>query len=146
VFAASTNSGLFRVPAGGGKTQPFTTLDSSRGELSHRWPKELPEGDAILFTVGNPGSPSWDEARIMAVSLATGERRTVLEGGTYGRYVSSGHLVYARGGNLMAVRFDPRRVQVTGSPLPVVEGVMTGALSGNAEFGVSEHGSLAYRR
>jgi serine/threonine-protein kinase len=144
IFAPGFNSALSRVPAGGGKTEPLTTLDTSSGELSHRWPELLPDGKTVLFTAANPASPSWDDARIMAVSLESGERRLVLAGGSYGRYVSSGHLIFVRGGSLMAVPFDARGVQVTGSPLPVLEGVSTSPLAGYAEFAVSANGTLVY--
>jgi hypothetical protein len=88
---------------------------------------------------------SYDEARIAVLSLQTGKWRTILEGGSYARYVASGHIVYAHAGTLMAVPFDVARLQVTGSPVPVQEGVITtAATSGGAEYDVAESGLLAY--
>ena len=45
--------------------------------------------------------------------------------GSQPRYAPSGHLVYAQGATLMAVPFDPQRLEITGTPVPVVEGVCT---------------------
>jgi len=59
-------------------------------------------------------------------------------------YVESGHLVYNAAGTIRAVRFDPRRLEVLGEPLPVVEQVMTGSAGGEAGFSVSTTGTLVY--
>jgi hypothetical protein len=77
------------------------------------------------------------------LSLRTGERRLLLEGGTYARYVLSGHLVYARAGGLLAVPFDLKRLEVTGPPVSIVQGVSIGYL-GVAQFSFSGDGSFAY--
>ena len=112
IFAPSATSGLFRVSTAGGTPKPLTVPDRKKGEVSHRWPEILPGGKARLFTIWT-GS-SFDDARIGVLSLKTGEQRVLVEGGTYPRYVSSGHVVYARAGGLLAVPFDLRRLEVTG--------------------------------
>ncbi|HYV30534.1 MAG TPA: protein kinase, partial [Candidatus Binatia bacterium] len=135
-------SGLFQVSAAGGTPKPLTIPDGKKGEISHRWPQILPGGKAVLFTNWSGGS--FDDARIGVQSLETGERRTLLEGGTYARYVPSGHLVYARAGGLVAVPFDLKRVAVTGPPVSILEDVSMHPTSGVAEFSSSDSGSLAY--
>jgi hypothetical protein len=45
--------------------------------------------------------------------------------GSCARYVPSGHLVYLRGGSLMAIGFDPVRLATIGSAIPVADRVMT---------------------
>src|SRR6266581_8053661 len=135
-------SGLFRVSAAGGTPKPLTILDHKKGEFSHRWPEILPGAKAVLFT--NGGGASFDDARIAVQSLETGERRTLLEGGTYARYVPSGHLVYAHAGGLLAVPFDLKRLEVTGTPVSILEGVSMSSLNGVAQFSFSGDGSLAY--
>ena len=82
----------------------------------------------------------------MVQSLRSGERKTLLEGGSHARYVPTGHLVFARGGVLFAVPFDLKRLEVTGGAVPIVEGVWRtpGANSGAALFSVSDTGSLIY--
>jgi serine/threonine-protein kinase len=48
VVAPENGSGLFTVSAAGGELQPLTTLDSEKGEVSHRWPQVVP-GGAVIF-------------------------------------------------------------------------------------------------
>jgi len=72
------------------------------------------------------------------------------EGGTYPRYLpsgSTGHLVYVREATLFAAPFDPDRLEVTGQPAPVLEGVLSlGGISGNggAQYAFSPTGTLVY--
>ena len=141
VYTQSYTSGLRRVSAGGGKTDTLTTPDRARGELAHWWPQILPDGDHVLFT--NFSTPI-ERARIEVLSLKSRSRKVLIEGGVFGRYLPTGHLVYARGGNLLAVPFDLRRLAVTGSAMPVLEGVGMNNSDGWAAFATSETGSLAY--
>jgi serine/threonine-protein kinase len=57
--------------------------------------------------------------------------------------VPSGHIVYAVDGALRAVGFDQDRLTIIGSPLPVVDGVLTNPF-GSAFFAVARNGSLVY--
>ncbi len=50
----------------------------------------------------------------------------------------------ARNGNLLAVRFDPRRLEVTGQPFTVLEGVLMSRNTGVANFDIAASGDLAY--
>ena len=40
--------------------------------------------------------------------------------------------------------FDLDRLEVTGPPVPVVEGVISNAITGGAQFSVSRNGTLVY--
>jgi serine/threonine-protein kinase len=134
-----------RISAGGGTPQALTTPNAKEQEISHRWPQVLPGGKYVLFTIQMGSAATYDDARIAALSLQTGKWRTLIDGGSYARYVPPGHIVYARRGSLMAVAFDASRIEVTGSPAPVQDGVVTTALtSGGAEYDVAESGLLAY--
>src|SRR6266852_1536527 len=77
--------------------------------------------------------------------LKSSERTTLVSGGSDGRYLPTGHLVYALGGVLFAVPFDLRRLAVTGGPVPIVEGVRRSqGVTGTAHFSVSSTGSLVF--
>ncbi|HXG56281.1 MAG TPA: protein kinase [Vicinamibacterales bacterium] len=141
VFAPNNGSSLLAVSAEGGPTRPVTTLDTARGEFSHRWPELMPDGETVLFVVGTEGS--WDDAQIVAQSLRGGSRRVLVEGGTHPRYVAGRGLVYARAGNLFAVGLDAGARRVTGDPQRVVASVMESS-DGAAQFSVSSNGSVAY--
>ncbi|MBI4458551.1 MAG: serine/threonine-protein kinase [Acidobacteria bacterium] len=142
VFAPSTTSAIWQVSASGGTPQVLTTLDSGKGEESHRWPELLPGGKAVLFTVGPEGGRA--DAEIVVQRLDTGERRVLVQGGTYAHYLPTGHLVYLRQGTLMAVPFDLARLEVNGAAVPVLEGISQNPSSGAPRLSISSLGSLAY--
>jgi serine/threonine-protein kinase len=137
-------AGLHRVSAEGGEPEVLTVLDRDRREKSHRFPQVLPGGTAVLFTLATSTTDSWDDASIAMASMQTGERKVVLEGGSYARYSPTGHLVYVRRGSLHAVSFDLRKLEVTGPPALVLPQVMTNFVVGTAEFALAENGSLVY--
>jgi serine/threonine-protein kinase len=144
VFAPSPESGLFRVRAAGGDPEEVTLPDKERGEVTHRWPQVLPGGKAALFT-SHTSSSDFDSANIEVVDLETGERKLLHQGGSYARYVETGHLVYVREGTLFAAGFDLDRLEMTGSPAPIIEGVMSNSQTdGGAQFDVSQSGKLIY--
>src|SRR5260370_17057771 len=62
-----------------------------------------------------------DSAQIAVLDLKTGERKILVRGGSQAEYAASGHLIYAAGGALRAVRFDLARLEVFGDPIPRVE-------------------------
>jgi serine/threonine-protein kinase len=83
------------------------------------------------------------QMEVAALDLKTRERKTLIRGGFAPRYVESGHLVFAQNNTLLAVPFDPERLEVRGTPRPIQEGVGTKA-AGLANYGVSRNGTLVY--
>ena len=144
VFAPAPDSGLSRVPAAGGEPQPLTKLDASRKEATHRWPQVLPGGGAALFTSHVQAAGGFEGASIEVVILETGDRKVVQSGGSYGRYVPSGHLVYVHETTLFAVPFDLDRLEAVGQPVPVVQNITASAVHGAAQIAFSSTGLLAY--
>jgi len=138
------SGGLWRVSAEGGTPTQITSLDQSRGEISHRFPRLLPGGKAVIFTIKTNLIGSFDDAEIAVARLDTGERHILVEGGSCAEYAPSGHIVYAHGGSLLAVPFDESRLAVTGSPKPVLGGVTTDPSSGATMFSSSSSGILTY--
>jgi serine/threonine-protein kinase len=136
------STGLLSVPAGGGEPKVLTKPDVAKGEVDHLFPFVLPGAQAVLFTVTRSGQPA-ENGQIAVLDLKTGQRKTLIHGGTHPEYVDSGHIVYAAAGTLRAVRFDLSRLEVLSDPVPVVEKVMSTA-SGAAEFALSRTGSLIY--
>jgi Tol biopolymer transport system component/predicted Ser/Thr protein kinase len=141
IFAPTLVGVLRQVSDAGGTPQPLTRRE--KGEVSHRWPDFLPGGKAVLFAAGATNT-NWTNAQVAVQSVGTGERRNLVQGGMYPRFAPSGHLVYAQGGSLMAVPFDPQRLTVTGAAVPVVEGVLQSPFSGAAQYSFSATGSLVY--
>jgi serine/threonine-protein kinase len=139
VFATSDPSaGLLRVAAGGGEPEVLTKLDPARGERGHYFPFVLPGGRGVLFTI-TAGSVS--DRQVAVLDLKTRQRKVLIRSGSQAEYVETGHLVYADGGALWAVRFDLATLNVFGDPVPLVEQVLT---LGAADFTISRRGTLVY--
>jgi serine/threonine-protein kinase len=149
ILVGQGSGGIIRVPAGGGK--PETVIPAKENELLQT-PQVLPGGDEVLFTVAGTNGDArarddrWDRARIVVQSLKTGERRTLFTGGSDARYVPTGHIVYALGGDLFAYAFDAPKLKVTNGPVPILQGVLRSAARFTAAsfFSFSNNGYLAY--
>ena len=131
IVFGTIDGGLMRVPAAGGVPQKLTTPNRQKGETSHQWPHFLPGARAIVFTIVIGGS--YDTAQIGVLDLEHGSYRTVVNGGSIGRYAPTGHLVFARvrkavrgavrcqatGGHGTRDAGDPRPWRMVPSALPV---------------------------
>jgi serine/threonine-protein kinase len=136
---------LFR-PAGDTTWMSITTPRSGGTESAHQYPQLLEGGRSVLFTVLGP-SMMWHDASIVVQDIESGRRTTVATGATYGRYVSTGHVVYVRAdGTLEAVPFDLAQRRVTGSGFAIEEGVRTGYWGGAGSFAISSTGTLVFVR
>ena len=137
--------GIRRCPADGGTPEQLAKVEADEQASG---PQVLPGGEFLIFSIAKEqdGIERHDKARIVVQSIATGERRTLIEGGSEARYLPTGHLLYALGGSLFAVSFDPARQTVTGGPVSVVEGVGRAVASGTAaaHFDASNSGNLLY--
>jgi len=117
------------------------------GEEAHG-PQLLPGTDLLVFTVSptRDGADRWDRANIVVQSLSSGQRTTIIRGGSDAKYLASRHLVYGVGGTIFAVAFDPRDPTHVGEPVPVVQGVqrtITGT-TGVVHFATSQNGTMVY--
>ncbi len=141
IFSPTFTSELLKVSAAGGIPIPITSLNSDKGELSHRWPEILPDGKSVLFTI-NKGMDA--EAKHIAVySLTSGKQSILVKDGTNAHYTDAGYLIYMRGGSLMAVPFDVAGLEITGSAVKVLDGVkFTGA--GGGQYSLSKNGFLVW--
>ncbi|HSE34016.1 MAG TPA: protein kinase [Pyrinomonadaceae bacterium] len=144
VFTPDTDAPLYRVSAKGGTAEPISSLDGNSKERSHRWPDVLPGGKAIVFSIAYEVGNPLDDASIGVLDLSTGKHKTIIKGGSFPRYVPTGHLVYARRGALIAVPFDAQRLEVTRPPVTVQEDVRTAVVNGRAQFSFSTKGDLVY--
>jgi serine/threonine-protein kinase len=133
---------LSRIPAAGGAATRLTEL--AERESVHRWPQILPSGKAVMFTA-YPSLTGADGATIEVLSLRDRRRKTLVRGGTFGRYLASGHLTYIDKGTLFAVPFDADRLEVHGTPTAVLEHVAYSTAWGYPELDVSRTGTLVYR-
>jgi len=136
---------LWRVPAEGGTLQPVT---KRQGVVSHIWPQTLPGSEAVLFTLSSI-VVTQEDTSIAAVSLKTGEIKTLVRGGYFGRYLptgnATGHLIYIHEGVLFAVPFDPSQLELRGAAVPLLEDLASDPNSGAGQLSFSRTGILVYR-
>jgi Tol biopolymer transport system component len=138
------DKGIMRVSANGGTPEVLVSVND--GEEAYG-PQILPDGETVLFTLATGTAPErWDTAQIVAQSLKSGARKTLVTGGSDGRYVPTGHLVYALRGIVFAVPMDVGRIEVTGGPVPIIEGVRraSGNVTAASQLDFSSTGSLMY--
>jgi serine/threonine-protein kinase len=136
-------SGLWIVPDSGGTPAALLT---GPGLVS---PLILPDGDTVLFTEHPPSD--WEDAHVDSISLSSKQRKKVLTNAADARYSSTGHLAFMRSATLLAVPFDAARAAISGSPVPLVAGVMQAINAGNrgnetgmGQFALSNSGTLLY--
>jgi len=144
VVFGERGTGIMRVSSDGGKPELLARVKSD--EQAHG-PQTLFDGQTLLFTLATGTAPDrWDKAQVVVQQLKSGERRTVLQGGSDARYLPSGHLVYAVGGVLFAVPFNRQRLEVSGAAIPIIEGIRRsdGGATGSAHVSVSNEGSVIY--
>ena len=138
------HGGIMRVSADGGTPEVIVRVKPGEAAFA---PQVLPGGRGTLFTLTT--GASLEKPRLVVQTSAAGDRK-ILTDGADGRYLPSGHIVYAVEGALYAVSFDVRRFELTSTPVRVIEGVArtaltaAGKVTGMAQWSVSTTGSLVY--
>ncbi len=144
VYADPISYEIRRVSAEGGEPETvLAVVDRSQGDMWPLYPEVLPNGSQVVFTIQDGGGVA---QRVELLSLETGARKILFQGGSNTRYLPSGHLAYGLDGSLMVVPFDADRGEITGSPVPVLDGLLMGFPWNPtfAHFSVADDGTLAY--
>jgi eukaryotic-like serine/threonine-protein kinase len=136
VFAPNAVGGLAKVSSAGGAATPITRASES---LNHRFPHFLPDGRHFLFThaYGKQG-----EDGIYVGSIDSPERKLVSAGPSSNAAYASGYLLVVRDGKLLAQPFDLRRLQLSGTPSLVSDGVRVAFDRRVADYSVAQNGML----
>jgi eukaryotic-like serine/threonine-protein kinase len=136
ILYTSVGTPITRIQAAGGRPVPLSGLVQQGSDFA---PHFLPDGRRFLYFVR--GTP---EVRGVYVGQldATLEARRLLDSDSGAVFASSGYLLFVQQGRLVAQAFNPDRLELTGKPFPVAEGV-----SGDRAnpVTVSRTGSIAYR-
>jgi serine/threonine protein kinase/Tol biopolymer transport system component len=150
IFTPAYTTPLSKVSAEGGAVKPFTVLDQSQEQTSHRWPSFLPDGRHFLyFALSNKK----ELQGIYVGSLDSKEVKFLLRASSLGAYAPGsgtnfGHLLFMRDKSLMAQPFDARDLHLTGESTVVAEGVLNfpeeGGPTAYAAFSASANGRLSY--
>jgi Tol biopolymer transport system component/predicted Ser/Thr protein kinase len=145
IFAPRPGGGLVRVSAAGGVPGVLTSLDTTRGESTHRWPWFLPNGNHyIYYSRMGPGSGDVRDDSVRFAALDGSVDRAVMQCAANAAY-ASGHLIFLRERTLMAQAFDVSDGTLSGEPVPLAEDVYADLGFSNVSLGVSTDGTLAYQ-
>ncbi len=121
LFAPQFNgAGLSQVSASGGTPTPVTSLDAARFETGHNHPCFLPDGRHFIFFT-QAGQPDYRGIRVG--SLDQSQTKFLLRADTKAEYSSAGYLLFMRGRKILAQRFDPAQLALSGEVVPVTEQV-----------------------
>jgi WD40 repeat protein len=134
---------LWRVSASGGIRERLidnSATDQEENKVSYCFPRHLPGGKAILFTI----LMSAEDMSIAFLDLETKEQKILIDKGTGANYVQSGHILYSRGNDLFARKFDISNYKVVGHSFPVVHDVTPPLWYGQVLYSVSSEGTLVY--
>jgi hypothetical protein len=127
----------------GGTARTLLSLDAAAvGQ-----PQLLDDGKHVMYGRLPAGAVSWDDAEIVVQAIGESAGKVVVHGGADGRLLPTGHLIYVHQGTVLAIAFDRARLETTGGPVPVLEGVRTNAAPGTpgpGQFALSATGTLAF--
>jgi Tol biopolymer transport system component len=136
VFAPDLRGPLHRVPATGGKSQPFTTL--AAGETSHSFPQFLPGGGLLYLAEGTKTSVFVQRPGVNTPTFIADVPGRAM-------FAPPGYLLYMRDNTLLAHRWNLDTLRLEGEPVAVADGVRSGVTNGRNAYSVSTNGVLAYR-
>jgi Tol biopolymer transport system component len=143
LFTPTTQAAIQRVSDSGGQPETITPMDTQL-HTTHRWPFGLPDGRHFLYLAANHRAPAGEQNAVYWASL-DGKQNKMLVHSVANAAYANGYLLFLRENTLMAQPFDPGSGALTGSPTPVLEGVLYDSGVWRGVFGVSQNGVLAYQ-
>jgi Tol biopolymer transport system component/tRNA A-37 threonylcarbamoyl transferase component Bud32 len=142
VFNPNWIAPLSIVSAEGGEPVEVTRLDPEDGEIGHWFPRLLPDNEHVLVSRWRT---QLNDTSVGVTSIVTGETRDLIPRATDASYVAgSGQLLFTRAGAVHAVPFDADRLEISGEPELLLDGVGQSWGSGHSSWAVSNNGVLAY--
>ncbi len=139
LFVPSPSTPLMRVGAGGQGLAQVTRLNPPQ-QISHRFPRFLPDGRRFLFFSLGPV----ESRGVYVGSLDSPETHRLLETDSPAEFVPPDSVLFMRDGALLAQRLNLDTLQMEGDAAPVAARVAVGNFSSVAVSG-STSGSIAYR-
>jgi Tol biopolymer transport system component len=130
-----------RIPASGGKATPAFVGSAKDLPGTASWPFFLPDGKHYLF-MANGGGGGTGNNTVCVAALDTPGHTKLTETGSRAEY-ANGYILYVLRGTLVAHRFDPNRLAISGDPIPLAAHVSENGT--RALFSVSTGGAIAYQ-
>jgi eukaryotic-like serine/threonine-protein kinase len=136
------DSGIARIRPAGGTPELVHKIDQDANEVGAEWPFALPGGKGVLVRTRRAGQGPAD-FDIVAVKGA-GAPRHVLTKGIYARYAAGRLLVVTAEGKLVAIPFDTDKLELSGGPVAVLDGIGARTAGFNVDLSLSRTGTLVY--
>jgi Tol biopolymer transport system component len=146
IFAMIDPTGLLQAPASGGAPLALTSLDVSRGEVSHGWPQVLPGGRFLYWVRAEKP----ENTGIYVSSFAKPDERVrLLNSDTNALYAPGNdgkhYLFWLRGGTLLAQEFNINTFKLGGEPYPIADPVAQAGMTGPVMIAaISPAGEILY--
>jgi serine/threonine protein kinase len=140
ILFSSGNRSIDRVSDSGGAVTPVTKRDLSHNEGPSRFPYFLPDGQHFVFTLRNLAA---EQRGIYVGSLDGKVKKPLLALDSSAAYAPPGYLLFVSENKLFGQPFDAQRLELSGQPFLIAEGVGHASSSYGA-FSVSQTGALAY--
>jgi serine/threonine protein kinase len=143
IFPTQFTSALYRVSSNGGIPVDATHLDTAHSDVTHRWPQFLPGQKAVLFTASSDNN-FFGHSTVDVAPLDTGVPKVLIENAYFGRYLTGGYLAYVSQGTVFVAPFDAKALKVTGTAIPVMQGVNFDMSNGSAQLSISRDSTAVH--
>ncbi len=140
LFSPNIQSPIMRVNASGGPAVPVTTIDIKQ-HTSHRFPFSLPDGKHFLYIAIHHDPSKSANNGVFYASLDGHENRLLFHAQSNAIF-AGGYLLFARGDQFMAQRFDPATGSLTGDPQTLAKGVVNDVTTWHMDASASDNGLL----
>jgi len=144
LFAPGFVGPLRAVQARGGKVEPATRIEEGSAIGTHRFPSFLPDGRRFLFYAST--GTGIEPGTLCLGELGSLDSKPLGPATSTGIWAAPAHVLYVTGDSLVAHRFDDRRNELIGDPVPLgisLSGTL--AVSGLRSLTAAANGVLAYR-
>ena len=134
--------GIFTVPDSGGSVTPVSRGRHPDSETGQRYPDALPDGRHFIYL---SWAPDPQNRGIYLGSFDSDERTLLVRTGFRAEFIAPDTLLYIRDRALVAQRVSIESRRVVGEPKIIVEQLALEGIPGQAGFGASDSGLVAYR-
>src|SRR5271165_1760668 len=142
LFSPAPSAPLMRVSASGGTPVAVTTVDQTQ-HTSHRWPFFLPDGKHFLYVALHHDPAKSANNTLYYASLDGRENRPLFRTQSNAVY-ASGFVLFGRGDQIVAQRFNPSTGALSGQPQNVAKGVMNDTSTWHMDASASNDGLLVF--
>ncbi len=143
LYVPGFQAGIWEVAASGAEVRKPSSNRTRTAARAAMYGRNCYPGTPDSVTIGPDSIASMDDA-VLAVRGSRNETRVILKGGTGGRLLPTGHLVYGHSQSLLAAAFAGGEHPLAGNPVPVVDGVAMRQANGSVRYAVSNSGTLVY--